>query len=151
MVLKFAYEDFEVGQTIDLGSRVVSAEEIVEFASEFDPQPFHLDAQAGRASLLGGLAASGWHSCAMLMRLLCDGLLLRSTSQGAPGIDQLRWRQPVLAGDTLVGTTTVLAKRLSQKRPSIGLVTCRHALTNQHGDTVLEMENSVMFTRRGAP
>ena len=143
-----AYEDFEVGQTIDLGSRVVSAEEIVAFASEFDPQPFHLDEEAGRASILGGLSASGWHSCAMLMRLLCDGLLLNSTSQGAPGIDVLRWRKPVLAGDTLDGRTTVLAKRVSQKRPSIGLVTCRHELLNQQDETVLEMENSVMFSRR---
>lgn len=143
-----AYEDFEVGQTIDLGRRVVSAEEIVAFASEFDPQPFHLDEEAGRASILGGLSASGWHSCAMLMRLLCDGLLLDSTSQGAPGIDMLRWRRPVLAGDTLDGRTTVLARRVSQKRPSIGLVTCRHELLNQRGETVLEMENSVMFSRR---
>lgn len=144
----WAYEDFEVGQTIELGSRVVRAEEIIEFASEFDPQPFHLDEEAGRASILGGLSASGWHSCAMLMRMLCDGLLLNSTSQGAPGIDTLRWRKPVLAGDTLNARTTVLAKRVSQKRPLIGLVTCRHELINQRGETVLEMENSVMFSRR---
>jgi len=144
----WAYEDFEVGQTIELGSRVVRAEEIIEFASEFDPQSFHLDEEAGRASILGGLSASGWHSCAMLMRMLCDGLLLNSTSQGAPGIDTLRWRKPVLAGDTLNARTTVLAKRVSQKRPSIGLVTCRHELINQRGETVLEMENSVMFSRR---
>jgi acyl dehydratase len=148
MTARWAYEDFEVGRTIQLGGRAVSAEEIVEFASEFDPQPFHLDEEAGRASVLGGLAASGWHSCAILMRLLCDGLLLDSTSQGAPGIDVLKWRRPVLAGDTLTATTTVLAKRLSKKRPSIGLVTCRHELANQRGETVLQMENSVMFSRR---
>jgi len=146
----WAYENFDEGATIDLGRKQVTADEIIEFASEFDPQPMHLDEAAGKASILGGLSASGWHSCAMFMRLLCDGLLLRSTSQGAPGIDYVRWKRPVLAGDMLNATGTVMAKRISAKRPGLGLVTLKGELTNQRGETVLELQNTGMFLTREA-
>jgi acyl dehydratase len=146
----WAYDDFVEGGSVDLGSKLVTAEEIVEFASEFDPQPMHLDADAGKASILGGLSASGWHTCAMLMRMMCDAFLLDSTSQGAPGIDYVRWKRPVLAGDTLTGKTTVLAKRLSKSRPTLGFVTCRHELFNQKGEQVLELEHTGMFLKREA-
>jgi len=99
----WAFEDFVEGATLDLGSKLVTAEEIVEFASEFDAQPMHLDEEAGKRSILGGLSASGWHTCAMFMRLLCDGFLLDSTSQGSPGIEYVKWKKPVLAGDKLTG------------------------------------------------
>ena len=145
----WAFEDFIEGNTIDLGSKDVTAAEIIEFASEFDPQPMHLDEAAGRASILGGLSASGWHTCAIFMRLLCDAVLLHSTSQGAPGVDRIKWRKPVLAGDRLHGTVTVLARRESRSRPSIGLVTLRSELSNQRGEKVLELENTAMFLKRG--
>lgn len=147
---KWAFEDFVPGLTVNLGEKHVTAEEIVEFASEFDAQPMHLDEEAGKASLLGGLAASGWHTCSMLMRMMCDSFLLDSTSQGAPGVDVLRWKKPVLAGDTLKGSCTVLAARRSNSRPGLGLVTVRYYLVNQRGETVLEMENSGMFLSREA-
>jgi len=147
---KWAFEDFKEGMTLDLGEKQVTAEEIIEFASEFDAQPMHLDEQAGKASILGGLAASGWHSCAMLMRLMCDAFLLDSTSQGAPGIDYVRWMRPVLAGDTLRGTMTVLATRLSNSRPDLGFVTVRHDLTNQNGDVVMQCKHTGMFLKREA-
>src|SRR5690554_5721511 len=108
---RWAFEDFQEGMTLELGEKLVTAQEIIEFASEFDAQPMHLDEDAGKASILGGLAASGWHSCAMLMRMMCDAFLLDSTSQGAPGIDYVRWMRPVLAGDTINVRTTVLATR----------------------------------------
>lgn len=147
----WAFEDFVEGATLDLGSKVVSAREIVEFASEFDPQPMHLDEEAGRRSILGGLSASGWHTCAIFMRLLCDALLLNSTSQGAPGIEQVKWKKPVLAGDTLSGRCTVLSKRLSRSKPQLGFVQMRAELFNQRGESVFELENSGMFlTREGA-
>lgn len=146
---RFAYEDFEVGATIDLGTKQVTAEEIIEFASEFDPQPMHLDPEAGGKSLLGGLAASGWHVCSMFMRMMCDAYLLDSTSQGAPGVDYVKWKRPVLAGDTLTGTTTVLDMRLSKSRPDLGFVSVEHRLTNQRGELVSEMRNTGMFTKRG--
>lgn len=147
---KWAFEDFVPGLTIDLGEKHVTAEEIVDFASEFDPQPMHLDEAAGKASLLGGLAASGWHTSSMLMRMMCDSMLLDSTSQGAPGIEYLRWKKPVLAGDTLKGSCTVLAARKSGSRPGLGLITVRYDLTNQRGEAVLEMQNTGMFLSRGA-
>jgi len=145
---RFAYEDMAPGTVIPLGPRPVSAGEIVEFAAEFDPQPFHLDEAAGAASILGGLSASGWHSCAMLMRMMCDAFLLDSTSQGAPGVDTVHWRRPVLAGDVLTGAVTVLERRRSQSRPAIGLVTSLATLANQRGETVLELRNTGMFLLR---
>src|SRR5918995_3288731 len=138
----WAYEDFVEGASLDLGTKLVSAAEIIEFAQEFDAQPMHLDEAAGKASILGGLAASGWHTCAMFMRMLCDAFLLDSTSQGAPGVDYVRWKRPVLAGDTLTGKSTVLAKRVSKSRPTLGFVTCRHELFNQKGEQVLELEHT---------
>jgi len=146
----WAYEDFVEGASLDLGTKLVTAEEIVEFASEFDPQPMHLDEAAGKASILGGLSASGWHTCAMFMRMLCDSILLDSTSQGAPGIDFVKWKQPVIAGDTLRGRTTVLAKRTSKSRPHVGFVTMRTELVNQRGESVFELENTGMFLTREA-
>lgn len=147
---KWAYEDFPEGGSIDLGTKIVTAAEIIEFAGEFDPQPMHLDEEAGKASILGGLSASGWHTCAMFMRMMCDAFLLDSTSQGAPGIEYARWKKPVLAGDTLTGRSSVLAKRLSKSRPTLGFVTCRHELFNQKGESVIELENTGMFLTREA-
>jgi acyl dehydratase len=146
----WAYEDFVEGASIDLGTKLVSADEIVEFASEFDPQPMHLDEEAGKASILGGLAASGWHTCAMFMRMLCDAFLLDSTCQGAPGVDLVKWKKPVLAGDTLAGSVVVLSRRPSRSKPQLGLVTLRGELFNQRGESVFELENSVMFLTRAA-
>lgn len=146
---KWAFEDFQEGMEIDLGSKDVTADEIIEFAAQFDPQPMHLDETAGKASILGGLAASGWHTCAMYMRLFCDGLLLDSTSQGAPGIDYVKWLKPVLAGDTLRARLTVLSARSSAKRPHLGLVEVRAFMTNQRGEQVFEVQNTGMFLKRG--
>ncbi|HEV7251584.1 MAG TPA: MaoC family dehydratase [Mesorhizobium sp.] len=145
---RYAFEDFLPGVSFALGPKLVTAEEIVAFAREFDPQPFHLDEAAGRESILGGLAASGWHVCAMFMRMMCDSYLLDATSQGAPGIEEARWKRPVLAGDTLSGKSTVQSARASNSRPEIGIVSFRHELFNQRGESVFELENAAMFRRR---
>lgn len=150
MTKQWAYEDFVEGATLDLGTKLVTAEEIVAFASEFDPQPMHLDEEAGRASILGGLSASGWHTCAIFMRMLCDALLLDSTSQGAPGVDYVKWKRPVLAGDVLTGRLTILSKRLSRSKPNLGFVNWRAELFRQTGESVFEFENSCMFLTRQA-
>jgi acyl dehydratase len=147
---KWAFEDLEEGRTITLGSKTVTAQEIIEFASEFDAQPMHLDEAAGKASILGGLSASGWHTCSMFMRLMCDGFLLESTSQGSPGLDYVRWKKPVLAGDCLTGSATVLARRASKSKPGLGFVTVKSEMRNQRGETVLEIENTGMFLTREA-
>ncbi len=145
-----AYEDFHPSRRFALGPVTVSAEEIIEFAREFDPQPMHIDEAAGRASILGGLAASGWHTSAMLMRMMIDSYLLNSLSEGAPGIDIMEWRRPVLAGDTLSGHSTVLEARALRSRPGIGIVKFRHELENQRGELVCVSENPIMF-RMAAP
>jgi len=145
---KRAYEDFEVGAVIDLGRRAVEAPEMIEFAAEFDPQPMHLDEEAGRTSILGGLAASGLFTASVLMRMMCDAYLLDSTSQGSPGVDYLNFRKPLIAGDTVTGRTTVLSRRVSSSRPGLGLVSVRHELFNQHGELVCEMANTGMFLLR---
>lgn len=147
---KWAFEDLTEGLVIDLGEKHVSAAEIIEFASEFDPQPMHLNEEAGKASILGGLSASGWHICSMLMRMICDAFLLDSTSQGSPGIEDASWKKPVLAGDTLKASCTVLAARRSGTRPDLGLVTVSYLLTNQRDETVMEMSNIGMFLTREA-
>lgn len=147
---KWAYEDLAECDEIELGSTLVTAEDIIEFASQFDAQPMHLDADAARESILGGLAASGWHTCCIFMRMMCDAFLLNSTSQGAPGVDYVRWKKPVLAGDTLTGRSKVVAAKVSSSRPTLGFITCQHELTNQRGEVVMELQNTGMFLRREA-
>lgn len=144
------YEDFAIGETRDLGRYQVTAEEIVRFAREFDPQPFHLSEEGGRASLLGALSASGWHSCAMLMRMMVDGYLGRTAGMGSPGIDELRWLKPVFAGEILSGRMTVLDKRVSKSRPEMGLVTMRWEMQNQAGEAKLDM-TGITLIRLHAP
>jgi acyl dehydratase len=148
---KLTYEDFWPGRIFPLGPKKVTAEEIIEFATEFDPQPMHLDEAAGRKSVLGGLAASGWHTCAMLMRMMADSYLLASHAEGAPGIDFIDWKKPVLAGDALSGASVVLEARPMRSRPGIGIVKFRHELKNQRGEIVCAGENSVMLKMRMQP
>jgi acyl dehydratase len=145
------FEDFVEAETIELGHHTVSAEEIIDFASKFDPAPFHLSEAAGKASMLGGLAASGWHTCAMMMRMMCDSFLLESSGQGAPGIDECRWLAPVLAGDTINATATVLSKRASASRPGLGIVRFRFEVARQDGKPVMTVENPIIFRMRAMP
>src|SRR5204862_3830380 len=124
------YEDFTVGREFALSPYHVTKEEVFAFAREFDPQEFHLDEAAAKASVLGGLCASGWHSCAMLMRMMCDSYLNNSASLGSPGISDVKWMKPVYVGETLNGKMTVLSARVSAKRPDMGIVECRFDLFN---------------------
>lgn len=144
------FEDFAVGNVLPLPERRVARGEIIAFAAEFDPQPFHLDEQAPATDLTGGLIASGWHACAVFMRLLCDGWLLDSASLGSPGIDTLKWTRPLRPEDRVSGRSTVLDRRASRSRPNVGLVRFRHELVNQSGDVIMWMENSIFFARRDA-
>jgi acyl dehydratase len=141
-------EDFTPGRVLPLASQAVTAEAIIEFALEFDPQPMHLDEEAGKASILGGLAASGWHTASLFMRMMYDGWLAGSSSEGSPGIEFMEWKRPVLAGDTLSGRSTVMEARRLQSRPGIGLVKFLHEVTNQNGDVVMRGENPIMFRAR---
>jgi acyl dehydratase len=140
------FDDFEVGQEIELGSHHVTAEEIVEFAAEFDPQDFHLSEAAGKASVLGGLAASGWHVSSILMRLLATGWLNHAHSMGSNNIQEMKWLRPVLAGETLSGCATILDKRVSARRPEMGVFTCVVRLFAADGSPKTEMK-AVTFMR----
>jgi acyl dehydratase len=144
------YEDFTQGRSFALGPRLVTSEEIIEFATEFDPQPMHLSEEAGKASILGGLSASGWHTSSLFMRLMIDAYVLKAASEGAPGIEFMQWRKPVLAGDTLSGQSVVEETRVMRSRPHLGIVTFGHELHNQRGETVLKARNAVMVRRREA-
>ncbi len=134
------YEDFAVGQTIELGSRTLTQEKIIAFARQFDPQPFHLDPVKARDSLFGTLVASGWHTASTYMRLLVDSLLLDSAAQASPGLDSLRWLKPVQPGDTLTGYFTVLDMRVSASRPSTGIIKHAGEMVNQRQEPVMRVE-----------
>jgi acyl dehydratase len=142
------WEDFEVGDATDLGPVTVTAEEIVEFASRYDPQPFHLDEEAGRASPFGGLVASGWHTTALFMSMFVRAILLDSASIGSPGVDEIRWRAPVRPGDTLTGRTTITDIQPSSTNPGRGTVFTTNEVYNQDGVLVLTMKARGFFARR---
>lgn len=142
------FEDFEPGQDIDLGTRTVTEEEIVAFAREYDPQPFHVDHDAAAQSIFGGVIASGWHTCGMMMRMVVDGLMNRSASMGSPGLDGVRWLAPVRAGDTLNVHYQTVKVKASASRPDRGVVWSKWVAINQHGETVCTVEGMGMFGRR---
>lgn len=142
------WEDFPVGLVLELGRTTVTRDAVLDFAQQFDPQPFHLDDAAAESSLFGRLSASGWHTCAMLMRMICDGYLLESASLGSPGIDSIRWLRPVYPGDRLRGRMTVLEARPMNSKPDVGLVRSLSEVFNQDDEPVLKMEGWGMFRRR---
>src|SRR5919112_1305189 len=144
------FEDFRAGEVIELGSHDVSEEEIVGFARQWDPQPFHVDPEAARESVFGGLIASGWHTGAMWMRLYVGAMLDTAASQGSPGVEELRWLAPVRPGDTLSGRLTVLDVSPSERRPDRGTVRIRGEMVNQDGVTVMTMVSRGHFGRRPA-
>lgn len=148
MAVTLYWEDLQPGSVRDLGTTSVDAAQIKEFAGQYDPQPFHLDEEAGRQSLFGGLCASGWQTAALAMRLTVDNMLRHSSSQGSPGLESLKWLKPVYPGDRLNLRHTILESRPLKSRPDTGLVRSRWEMFNQDGDKVLEMEGYGMFGRR---
>jgi acyl dehydratase len=147
---KYYWEDLFVGKVIELGPRDVTSEEIIEFARRYDPQPFHTDPEAARHSIYGGLIASGWHTCAIMMRMLYDGVLVRAASLGSPGVDSVRWLKPVRPGDTLRARMTVVEARVSRSKPDRGTIKSEWEVFNQSGELVMTMEGMGMYRRREA-
>lgn len=144
------FEDFVVGDVVELGEVEVTEAAIIEFAQQYDPQSFHVDPEAAEASPFRGLIASGWHTCAMYMRLLCDGLILDSSSQGASGIEELRWLAPVRPADTLRGRFTVVDAQRSATKPNRGTVTFLSEMINQDDVVVLRMTGRGLYGTRSA-
>lgn len=148
MSRQWYFEDFYEGQVIDLGKRNVTEDEIVAFARQFDPQPFHIDREAAARSIYGGVIASGWHTCSMMMRMVCDGFMSTASSMGSPGLENVRWMQPVRAGDTLSVRYLTTKVKASASKPDRGVVWSKWVATNQHGEEVCTVDGMGMFGRR---
>lgn len=144
------WEDYEVGRKYPLGSTGFTTDEIVDFARQFDPQSFHIDAEAAKASMFGGLIASGWQVTAKLMRLFVDNYIDNRTALGSPGLDELRWLKPVRPGDTLTAWVECAAKVPSKSRPNMGVVHEHWSAVNQSGELVMTAKGINMVRRRPA-
>ncbi|MDC0345055.1 MaoC family dehydratase [Planktomarina sp.] len=141
------FESFEIGQKQSFGAYKVTEDEIIEFASKYDAQFFHLDHEAAQDSLFGGLCASGWHTCAMTMSMMVENMNLYGRSLGSPGIDSLRWLRPVYPGDILSVQMEVLDTAPSKSRPTIGVVTNKVSVSNHKGVAVMEFTSKGIFRR----
>lgn len=143
-----SYEDMEVGKSYEVGSHTFTRDEIVRFAEQFDPQPFHVSDAGAAASPYGTLIASGWHTCSVMMGMLVRNVLAGSTSMGSPGIDDLRWLKPVRVGDTIRMMNSVLDKRVSASKPDRGIVSTEWVGVNEAGETVITVHTKVIFGLR---
>jgi acyl dehydratase len=142
------WEDFAPGRTFEHGPRRLPRDEMIAFAAEFDPQPMHLDEEAAKRSLLGGLAGSGWHLCSIMMRMMFDGFIGRTVSMGSPGVSELRWLAPLRPGDDLTLDVEIMEARVSRSRPGTGIVTVRNTSRNAKGQALCEMVSPLMVARR---
>jgi acyl dehydratase len=141
-------EDLEVGRPVTFGTYDVTKEEIVAFATAFDPQPIHLDEEAAKRSIVGGLCASGFHSCAMLMRMLADDFLVHGTSLGSPGINEVKWSRPVRPGDRLSARLVCQERRTLASRPDVGLARLTIDMLNQKGETAMSWDSTQLLAAR---
>ena len=146
--IEYYWEDFAPGWRYESPPRTLTAGEIVAFAREYDPQSYHTDEQAARSTPFGGLIASGWHTCSIAMRLMCDGYLLRTSCIGSPGLEELRWLKPVRPGDALRLRSTVLEQTPSRKDPARGTVKFRWEVLNQKDEVVCSMTGRQLYRRR---
>ena len=142
---KLYFEDFLPGQKYTLPKQKISKEDVIEFAQEFDPQPMHLDENMAKKTMLGGLAASGWQSCAITMRMLVEGFLNNSACLGSPAVQEVKWLLPVRPGDILSGEACVIDSRISTSRPDMGIIRFHIDVYNQLADHVLEMVIPIMM------
>jgi acyl dehydratase len=142
------YEDFAEGSVLTYGPRTITREEIISFAAEYDPQPMHLDEEAAKKTMLGGLGASGYHTCCFMFRMTYDGFFADSASMGSPGIDEVKWLKPVRAGMPLTLRLTILDKRVSKSRPEMGFIRFRSELLDERGKPVIEQTSTVILGRR---
>jgi acyl dehydratase len=149
-VPRLHWEDFSPGNVTEYGPRLVTKDEIVAFAAAFDPQPMHLDEAAADASMLGGLAASGWHGCCLIMRMMSDGFIGDSSFMGSPGVEEVRWLRPLRPGEAITLRATVLETRPSRSRPDMGFVRFRFELVDSNGMCLTRLTVSPMFGRRTA-
>ncbi|MEO6945326.1 MAG: MaoC family dehydratase [Nitrobacter sp.] len=149
--MTLTFEDFPVGHFGTFGPRHVTRDEIIAFASEFDPQPMHLDEEAAKRTMLRGLSGSGWHLCSIMMRMMFDGYIGRTASLGSPGVDEVRWLAPLRPGDALMLDVDVTESRVSRSRPEMGIVTFTMRVRNASGQVLLEATAPIIVACRVAP
>jgi len=147
-VAELAFQDFTPGRVFEHGPRSLPCDEMIAFAAEFDPQPMHLDEAAARQTMLGGLSASGWYLCCILMRMCVEAFVGRSSSMGAPGVEEVRWLLPVRPEDELSLRATVLDTRTSKSRPDMGFVRFEFELFNARKQRVMTLTTSLMLALR---
>jgi acyl dehydratase len=145
------WEDFTPGRVFSHGPRRLPREEMVGFATEFDPQPMHVDEEAARRTIMGGLCASGWYTCSVLMRMCVDGFAGQSSSMGAPGVEEVKWLLPIRPDEELTLRATVLETRTSKSRPDMGFVRFDFELFNAEAQRVAILTSSMMMGRRDKP
>jgi acyl dehydratase len=150
VTIQYYFEDFHVGMTREMQGPALTEAEIIEFASKYDPQYFHVDKERAKESIYGGLIASGWQTVGVCMRLVCDAYLLKAASLGSPGVKDVNWKRPVRAGDRLRLKMTVIESKPSQSKPDRGLVLHRWEVFNQRDELVLDMNGYGMYSRRSA-
>jgi acyl dehydratase len=148
LAMTLTFEDFPLGHFGTFGPRHVSRDEIIAFASEFDPQPMHLDEAAAKHTMLRGLSGSGWHLCSLMMRMMFDGYIGQTASLGSPGVDEVRWLSPLRPDDDLMLDVDVTAARASRSRPEMGIVTFAMRMRNASGQVLLEAVSPIMIRRR---
>ncbi len=142
------FDDFQPGDVSEHGPYLVSREEIIAFARQFDPQPFHLSDEGGREGIFGGIIASGWHTASICHKLIVEGLLGKAASLGSPGLDELRWLKPVRPGDALTVRTEVVSLTPSRSKPDRGAIKFRFEVRNQSGEVVMTEVANALFSRR---
>ncbi|HMV43996.1 MAG TPA: MaoC family dehydratase [Leptospiraceae bacterium] len=140
------FEDLVVDQRFELGSYKITKEEIIRFAKEFDPQPFHIDEEKAKSSIFGSLIASGWHTNSIYMKLFVKEMMSRAHGMGSPGLEELKWKKPVFPDDTLSGIFTIIEKK--PFKGNLGLVRARNELMNQNGVLVLSFIGLMLFAKR---
>jgi len=142
------HEDLEVGKTYTSGTKAVTKDEILSFGRAYDPQPIHVDEEAAKKTLVGGLCASGWHTCAMMMRLVADSVLNNVASLGSPGVEEIRWLAPVRPSDRLRVRVTILDLREPNSRPDFGFVRTKFEVINARDEVVMHSTTNMMMGRR---
>ncbi|MGD2023442.1 MAG: MaoC family dehydratase [Desulfobacterales bacterium] len=142
------FEDFEVGDIFEIGSKKVTRVEMIAFAEAFDPQPFHTSEEKAQDSIFGKLVASGWHTCAIFMRLYVDHFLTETISLGSPGVDHVRWLKPVFPNDILSGRITILETKPSSNRAGVGSIKIKGEMLNQSGEVVMQLEGTGLFAKK---
>ena len=146
----YYFEDLAPGTVLEFGDAEMTADSIIEFARQFDPQPFHLDREAAKHSLFGGLCASGWHTASVMMRLWVDNYLSPEASLGSPGVDEVRWHRPVFPGDRLRCRIEILDATPSRSKPFMGTVRSKCQVLNQNSDVVMSLNGIGFFRRKPA-